>query len=228
MATATSVKERPIIFNGEMVRAILNGTKTQTRRIAALNETLMEPRYKGDSWKQLADTARKAALSISPFQVGMRLWVRETFNALIDPGAPSREVKRKVWNSKEQETEYWVVDYQADGPHTRIMDQTGDRRWQPSIHMPRWASRITLEITDVRVQRLQDISEADAKAEGVPQRAIDTRPGHYNREMFQELWHTIHAADGPNGWDASPWVWALTFKRINGQSSRDNWNRRRK
>src|SRR5690606_3684193 len=103
-----------------------------------------------------------------------------------------------------------------------IDNRAADRRWRPSIHMPRWASRITLEITDVRVERLRDISEADAQAEGV---ALDTEPcdhprrscgdvgclGPTHRAAFAELWMQIN---GAGSWDANPWVWVVSFRRV--------------
>ncbi len=86
--------------------------------------------------------------------------------------------------------------------------------WRPSIHMPRWASRITLEITDIRVERLQEISYADAMAEGVPFTELPPgqgRPDPLHRAKFADLWESIN---GPGSWEANPWVWVIEFKRV--------------
>ncbi|MBN8740682.1 MAG: hypothetical protein BGP24_14870 [Lysobacterales bacterium 69-70] len=215
------MKERPILFSGAMVRALLAGTKTQTRRIAKLNDA-----------GRLQLTCRqwhpndRAAILACPFGLaGDRLWVRETFKPIA-----SGQVKGGYGKVR------YGFAYQADGAtkwarhETEIVDLTGkpptgpmqfqDRPWKPSIHMPKRASRITLEITDVHVQRLQDISEADARAEGVMS-VQSTEPGlesspYYRSlmgpaELFRMLWESIN---GAGSWDANPWVWALTFKRV--------------
>jgi hypothetical protein len=153
--------EKPILFRGEMVRAILSGTKTQTRRVA-----------------------KYAVMQLSPYgQAGDRLWVRETFCR------PRQE--------------FGQVLYRADGvehPH-------GPRT--PAIHMPRTLSRITLEIIEVRLQKLQDITEDDAKAE-LSYGLAAVSPA---RDLFMVLWNTINDKRG-YVWAVNPWVWAITFKRI--------------
>ncbi|HFF8969403.1 hypothetical protein [Serratia marcescens] len=176
------MKERPVIFNGEMVRAILDGRKTQTRR--ALNwkrqpYTEMAERDDGSLWPWAEDGERGGDIWFScPFgEVGDRLWVRETFG---DCG------NRLVYRA---DTE--------DGAASQV------KRWVPSIHMPRWASRITLEITGVRVERLQDISEADAIAEGGTK--------HFNIDWFGPLWASIYGVDS---WNSNPWVWVIEFRRV--------------
>ena len=207
-------RERPIIFSGPIVKAILAGTKTQTRKVVT-----PQPAHKyvagygigrsghpsewgptgstptEDDWRQWAVKA-KCPLGV----VGDRLWVRETYCLETDrdtesyppPHSDGRPVK---WTDCPDWGRYWTQ------PHYRATDPTPELaiddidgpgcRWRPSIHMPRWASRITLEITDVRVQRLQEISEEDAEAEGV---FTSPKNGH--------------------GWDSNPWVWAITFRRL--------------
>jgi hypothetical protein len=182
------MKERSILFSGPMVRAILAGTKTQTRRgVKRLDVRAGMPQPENDSLLSLC----------SPYgQPGDRLWVRETW----------------AWFGCERLP--CEVLYRADG-HTKLYDGYG--RWRPSIHMPRWASRILLEITDVRVERLCDISEADARAEGIK---VD-ECGHAIREedhvawggarsAFADLWASIN---GPDSWAANPWVWVISFRR---------------
>jgi hypothetical protein len=203
--TATAMKERPILMSAEMVRAILDGRKVQTRRLLKPQPDL-----------------------ICPFLIGMTLWVREAFDILDDPaayppGKPPRNLlyDAGAWKIRGPNGERWVVDYRADGPHTRIKDKTGARRWTPSIHMPRWASRITLEIVDVRIERLRSITEADAIDEGVEaieNPDFDAEDPCDDREFshvagFAELWDKLNAKSGAT-WASNPWVFVLTFKRV--------------
>jgi hypothetical protein len=230
------MRERPILFSGAMVRALLAGTKTQTRRA-------MKPQPTADSdgrlwwyWKRgegsanLRDPGVPGVMWLPrcPYgRVGEQLWVRETFKQVA-----SGEIKGGYG-----EVRYGYA-YQADGATiwakrpTIIHDMTGQpptgpmqfqpRPWKPSIHMPKRASRITLEITDVRVQRLQEISEADAQAEGIEASSLPGKYRIYGRDTdgldvdtprcsFQSLWESIN---GAGSWDANPWAWALTFKRV--------------
>jgi hypothetical protein len=217
------MKERPILFSGPMVRALLAGTKTQTRRIIkdqsigerfshmtddglAHLEWLGDPCCGSGVW----DVPEYSANVAAPYgKTGDRLWVRESH-----------------WWFKDEcdhETGYYPpaltaddVEYRADGESTR-------HGWRPSIHMPRWASRILLEITSVRIERLQDISQADAQAEGAP-------PGHpsidqisrefgypdFPRSWYAQLWEEIN---GPGAWAQNPWVWVVEFKRVQQASS---------
>jgi len=217
------MKERQILFNGPMVRAILDGTKTQTRRVILKKRNIPgEPRhYPPDS--QIAQFLR---IADCPYGVpGDRLWVRETF--VLEnceetlPDRPFKEVEDGEWGP------YLVPHYRATEAEPHIVNQElmvdsfDDRtRWSPSIHMPRWASRISLEITGVRVEQVQAISEDDAKAEGCD--APDwpryvtfpdgTRHDLFNaREGFQWTWDSLYAKRGV-GWDANPWVWIVEFK----------------
>ena len=193
----TTTKERPIIFSGPMVRALLAGTKTQTRRV-------MSERHRWHFIEACGD------LALCPYGLpGDRLWVRETF-AKIDG-----------------QTRPWIeTDYRATYAHgDRLGDHLGiKKRWTPAIHMPRAASRITLEITEVRVERLQEISEADAVAEGCARLPLQDGPGAWwsadvdagpalhgrtARDAYRLLWESIN---GPGSWDANPWVWVIAFK----------------
>lgn len=187
------MKERPILFSGEMVRAILDGRKTQTRRIVKPQIKNCEPTFgclagKGFGWFY-GDLFIKEKYG----EIGDRLWVRETF--LVDDN-------RRL--SKNAMRKNYEVDYKAtseDSPHWR---------WRPSIHMPRWASRITLEIIGVRIERLSDITCNDADAEGTP----DLRTIENNWDMkrcFQHLWESINGAES---WAATPWVWVIEFHKL--------------
>ena len=200
------MKERPILFSAPMVRALLAGTKTQTRRVmkpqlvygtvAGLFNSWYLPRSEGGG--TLYPNGKEKILGLCPYgQPGDRLWVRETF-ARIDG-----------------QTRPWIeTDYQATYTHgDRLGDTLGiKKRWTPSIHMPRHASRITLEVTGVRVERLQNISEADAIAEGV-RNSLHLPGGRFARENFEHLWWTVN---GDGSWESNPWVWVIEFKRVEG------------
>lgn len=186
------MKERPVIFNSEMVRAILSGRKTQTRRIA-----------KADNSNHLLGC---------PFgQVGDRLWVREAYQGPLFNFDQMETYLEDT--SKFERPEF--CEYRADGGRTpEYYDADDNLRhgWKPSIHMPRWASRITLEITAVRVERLNDISEEDARAEGVaPSQHIITPPEALYRVGFLKLWQSIY---GEESWRANPWVWVIEFRQV--------------
>lgn len=210
------MKESPILFNGEMVRAILDGMKTQTRR--AIPEKILEKYYSYDDW---CDSVMPRDISCSrqyekeyfmdrfPFgKVGDRLWVRETFWHALNWHTNINGELESHWDGRN------VLGYDADG--FSIGKRSCAKR--PSIHMPRWASRITLEITNIRVERLQDISDEDAKAEGAPdyEEGVDAPPpddGEYKwsyQRSFQNVWDSIY-----KNWSENPWVWAIEFKVIN-------------
>lgn len=176
------MKERGIIFKAEMVRAILDGRKTQTRRIAKIERPSYTYIENGKLWVD----AKEGPIEIQcPYRVaGDRLWVRETF-ALHDKLKPP------------------IVYYRADDPTC----YGSDGAWTPSIFMPRWASRITLEITHVRVERVQEISQADAKAEGMKSSA--TRSAKF---AFIDLWDSIHGKGA--FWERNDWVWMLEFRKL--------------
>jgi hypothetical protein len=191
-----------------MVRAIIEGRKTQTRRIVKYPSTGAFVCVQGywtsqtaDEWWPLVSLDGESASdndgNETPMRCpygkpGDRLWVRETFSYL--------EKKSRA-----------PVAYRANTPEGERVRV--DAPWVPSIHMPRWASRITLEIADVRVQRLRDIGEADAKAEGADpvEEEVISNPAIRYRSAFHSLWSSIH---GLESWSINPWVWAVTFKRV--------------
>jgi hypothetical protein len=161
-------------------------------------------------------THTRSALFTCPFgAVGDRLWVRETFNGFWLDDDVIQEIKDGISKASE------LCSYRADFPDSSVAFEG----WTPSIHMPRWASRITLEITGVRVERLQDISEADAAAEGVPP-VGDLLPDYSDTYLtpkgdfatakvaFQRLWESIYK---PESWQANPWVWVIEFRRVEGK-----------
>jgi len=196
------MKEKPILFSGPMVKAILGGQKRQTRRVIKpqpikelwgnwIYSKSARNVYATDSWMS-AGGMRVQLPKYCPYgQPGDRLWVRETWNSSQLIGWKPSELPHTV-----------PIYYRADDPEAMPI-------WRPSIFMPRWASRITLEITGVGVERVQEISEEDAKAEGI------SAPGYPDvaHEMFAELWDTINAKRG-FGWEKNPWVWVITFKAL--------------
>jgi hypothetical protein len=187
------VKERPILFSGPMVRAILDGRKTQTRRVV-----------KGLPYAPLAFAEFTAADPSGFWGFG------HANNPIHCIHCPYGETGDRLW-VRETHCKYGGgFIYRADyGNLTPISDGVGGP-WKPSIHMPRVASRITLEIVSVRVERLQDISEADAMAEGVE--CCSGWIGHAGepRRIFCDLWKSIN---GPESWAANPWVWVIEFRR---------------
>ena len=211
-----TTKERPILFSAPMVRALLDGSKTQTRRVVK-PQPVYDGRFAG-GWKLKGKKGHEAATcssliaEVCPYgQPGDRLWVREAWRTYRGNDAtPPRDLTtaHRIW-------------YEADD---RCNAAAGKLR--PSMFMPRWASRITLEVTGVRVERLQDISEADSVAEGIERQedGLGWKRGpissdHPNtatrtafpRLAYQSLWEQIN---GPDSWEATPWVWAIEFKRI--------------
>lgn len=207
----STTKERPIIFSGPMVRAILEGRKTQTRRVVKRSGDMefdpVGPHY-GPYWLPYATKADgKDAKVRCPYgKPGDRLWVRET-HAVVPRSA--FRCSTGVQQTLSPNNEHDAVIYREGWERS-----TGGIRWRPSIYMPRWASRITLEITGIRVERLQQISEADAMAEGCPLVNPDPFiPGHGASSAsgwFSDLWEQIH---GAGSWEANPWVWVVEFQR---------------
>ncbi|CDQ54692.1 unnamed protein product [Klebsiella pneumoniae] len=235
----TKISERGMIFNAEMVRALLDGRKTQTRRIMVPQpaddiERGIFPNPEVIGWK--SSRRHKHGSTTAHFchygKPGDRIWVRETWGVvshafsddglMIDwvPDRPATAIHEMPFGNGYY-SGYAI--YAADGDFTWGDDdgyEDGRSCWKPSIHMPRAASRILLEITDVRVERLNAISEEDATAEGVAQ----FRGGfwkHYQpgwtqhqlsaRGSFVTLWKSIY---GEESWNSNPWVWVIKFKRI--------------
>ncbi|MEX5490663.1 hypothetical protein ABFV43_17755 [Pseudomonas fulva] len=249
-------KERPILFSAPMVRAILEGRKTVTRRpikpsMRGFDVSFELHQQDDGSWRPMhtfdescMDAQGTEHPVICPFgKPGDRLWVRETWGVIShdfdqqgnavdwEPDRPAQAIREMRFGRG-----YYSghVVYAADGPCEWAGDEDGggDPRsaWKPSIHMPRVASRILLEITDVRVERLQGISESQALAEGIV--GVDFRPDDgfpicrgymvgpddgsspletHASKVFAGLWRSIN---GPESWDANPWVWVVEFKRI--------------
>jgi len=224
------MKTRPILFSGDMVRALLDGRKTQTRRIA---KNISRDRLFRSGWKAESNDKKKAVSTDAPAgllaegcpfgEVGDLLWVRETFISGFEFDANDMPTeKERTWYRANGDLDCWY-DGGSDFPKENIP-------WKPSIHMPRWASRLTLRITNVRVERLQDMegqhpNESDAIAEGV--NAIHHGDGAYYysafrgephpknwcdpTDAFRELWEQIN---GPESWTANPWVWVIEFEVI--------------
>lgn len=198
------MKDRPILFSAPMVRAILAGQKTQTRRmvrpIGSDDGFVLQdcgsgwwPYRSDDGESAITRDGNETPHSCPYGQPGDRLWVRETWAYGIHALAAARD-------------EDGPFVYSADGStQGRLCD-----RWRPSIHMPRTASRITLEVIGVRVERLCDISEADATAEGTPN-SLHLSGGRFAKENFCHLWETIN---GEGSWSTNPWVWVVKFARI--------------
>jgi hypothetical protein len=216
------MKERPILFSAPMVRALLDGTKTQTRRVVKHKwpHLWTEPWYptgkvltdlpnQSGAWMEFRRRQQDVpgyegspASTLVPCphgQPGDRLWVRETHAPQADCWGAWDKWMGGVGGPKP------IIHYAADGGDPFI------DKWRPSIHMPRWASRITLEVTEVRVERLQDISDADSIAEGVDR--TNTSIAGYARQRYADLWNSING-NTPGSWDANPWVWAISFRRL--------------
>lgn len=198
------MKEMPILFSAPMVRAIIEGRKTQTRRVMKEQPTTLD--HATDPARQVNDRLREILCKYGP--PGTLIWVREEFSG---PHYKSKSPPSE-W-SESDPIWYWADGNPGSGDWTRP---------KPSIHMPRWASRILLEVTGVRVEQLNEISEADAKAEGAMFHdglgighsgwRHDYKDVHANaRSSFARLWESIN---GPGSWEANPFVWVIEFKRI--------------
>ncbi|HBO0981495.1 TPA: hypothetical protein L4E58_001309 [Pseudomonas aeruginosa] len=211
--SAEKPRERPILFNDQMVRAILEGRKTVTRR--AVKDTGFYAIDAAIHGNEVALREREALSTRCPFgQPGDRLWVREAWQGPLISDE-EQAANQSWWKDMTKFQDQAHCAYRASGDNNEYVDPDGyfHCKWKPSIHMPRWASRILLEITAVRVERLQDITEDQAIAEG-----IDTHPmGFYGNGCitaggaFLELWESIN---GDGRWAANPWVWVVEFKRV--------------
>lgn len=210
------MKERGMIFNGEMVRAILDGRKTQTRRPIKWKQTRFTEigeREDGSRWPWNEDAEHACDFwHPCPFgAVGDRIWVRETWQAIHDYCDENGHVdeRRYARSIPRHRGNYWHPVYEeAWGNESR---EDREFPWRPSIHMPRWASRILLEITDVRVERLKSISDGDAIREGCS--TADMKSGDCVADVFARLWASIY---GDESWNSNPWVWVIEFKRVEG------------
>jgi hypothetical protein len=224
-ATKTEVKERPILFSTPMVKAILEGKKTQTRRIVKVTKAqgstvnYCNDRFLNSHGYIAADTDLMHFTRVNcPYgKVGDRLWCRETF--WCDTREPNDCV---IYAENPMQYKYRLEQYTGvcdSGHTTEFLEQHRFWKRKPSIFMPRWASRITLEITNIRVERLQDIGEEDAKAEGV--NILNLSPDEIykfgvfasmsNKQMFELLWNKIN---GEKSWLENPFVWVIEFKKL--------------
>lgn len=205
------MRERPLLMSGPMVRAILDGRKSVTRRVVKPQPpedygTIEVGRFHPTGWTRdgeeypCAETFGAYTLDGEcswrcPYgEPGDRLWVRET------------------WAGEES------CVYRADSPND---DRSNIVRWRPSIHMPRWASRISLEVIEVRVERLQEITEEEAAAEGADPslfREPGLSDGFEHRLSFAHLWDSLNDYRG-YGWDANPWVWVIRFRALTSESA---------
>lgn len=221
------MKERPIVFKTEMIKKVLCGRKTLTRRILNCDHPVVTgfvPNGEYGYWKGTAKSEAVIQQYISTFPlmikcpfgiVGDLIWVRETFMDLSGTGVEHRDSKGKLQKYA----------YAADcpkGSHGDELRKDFGLKWKPSIHMPRLASRILLEITNIHVERLNDISESDAMAEGGPKShpSID----RVSRSLGFKNWSCSHFAqtwdwDNKVKWEANPWVWVVEFKVIQGSEA---------
>ncbi|HDE1970509.1 TPA: hypothetical protein PCF58_004834 [Klebsiella pneumoniae] len=201
------MSERGMIFNAEMVRALLDGRKTQTRRPIKWKQTRFTEigeREDGSKWPWSEDAEHACDFwHPCPFgAVGDRIWVREAFRV------HSRATDVATLAYKASERNSWTEQTRRV-PVAVCNKPATPEKWTPSLHMPRWASRILLEITGVRVERLRSMSQDDARAEGVIAASGPMEAGL----AFRELWESIY---GEESWKANPWVWVIEFKRVEG------------
>lgn len=216
------MKERPILFSAPMVRAILEGRKTQTRRVIKPQPYFNCAGFL--AWKtsgclqNMGRSAEEMLVMHCQFgAVGDRLWVRESWRCGLAGGENGGFTR--------------LINHRADGNALYVlpecftkfdeMEEKHGYRGRPSIHMPRWASRITLEISGIRVERLLDIREEDAMAEGAQPSVYSWPAGSssasamdcngLHRNGFRNLWESIN---GQGSWNANPWVWVIEFKKI--------------
>lgn len=221
--------DRPILFQPEMVRALLAGTKTQTRRLNGLPVIEQQPnglwdihnRYRGVA-NVFEDHIAEEAAAFLPIQPGDRLWVKENY-AIVPRTAyrDSEGVQQTLRPDDDHDAAVYAADWERSKPG----------RWRPSIHMFQWASRLTLHVTEARVQRLQDITSGDALAEGIKStdywnpKSLESRPfdekwwddatfwAEYPQLVYRELWDAINGTrEAPDAWGLNPWIAAYTFE----------------
>jgi len=204
------MNEKPIIFSGPMVRAILEGRKTQTRRVCKLQPQIVdvEPKYEKHTWGFWHDDDYPNGRVIRcPFgSRGTVLWVRE---AWAQPFAESKNSNGVIYRAD-------GADYLGLAERKHGWGEAESDSWKPSIHMPRKFCRLFLTVTDVRVEKLQNISDSDVRAEGISEAAIEKcrewlHPNDCPGEAFSELWNSINEKRG-YGWKENPWVWIIEFE----------------
>jgi len=204
------VEMKPIIFNTLMVQAILDGRKTQTRRVIKPQPN-SKAEYKGtEIGKHVFETDIDMWHIKSPYQPGQVLWVRETWSMIDD----------MPYDNYVYRTDYGTTEDDSFPPSMF--------KWKPSIHMPREAARIFLRVKTVRVERLHDITENDARNEGVKDPYDYQEPSYYNqphvrgmeinKSAFAGLWDSLNAKRG-YGWDTNPWVWVVAFEKISKEEA---------
>ncbi|MEN1617153.1 hypothetical protein AAIG99_16100 [Pseudomonas aeruginosa] len=208
--SAEKPRERPILFNDQMVRAILEGRKTVTRRV--VKDTGFYAIDAAIHGNEVALREREALSTRCPFgQPGDRLWVREAWQGPLISDE-EQAANQSWWKDVTKFQDQAHCSYRASGDNNEYVDPDGyfHCKWKPSIHMPRWASRILLEITAVRVERLHDITPNQCIAEGA-WREKDKELGRGQEAIaaFADLWRSTGG-----DWDANPWVWVIEFKRV--------------
>jgi hypothetical protein len=243
----TKHKERPITFDIYSVRAILAGKKTQTRRVMKPQPDIPHDkrwRYdgvddeEGGHWIEFLSSDGEPTEKYEciadkcPFgEKGDRLWVRETFallhNSWYSPYLPKPDYNDPIYDKGDYSNPNYCCIPQKKEPDciieylaTCIDENSDDYRWRPSIHMPRWASRITLETTEVRVERLRDILEDDAESEGVEPFEYDAPHGKIKDYIagFAYFWDAFNVKCG-YGWDVNPYVWVISFRRVENDNA---------
>ncbi|HHH0020682.1 TPA: hypothetical protein ACPZNJ_004524 [Yersinia enterocolitica] len=219
------MNEKPILFNAEMVNAILSGRKTQTRRIMRDQPEVIPPEDECGvpgywiPYNAGKTMVRNEMMTITcPLgAVGDQLWVRECFRV----HSRATDVATLVYRASERNS--WTEQTRRV-PVSDCNRPVSPEKWTPAIHMPRWASRINLLITGVRVERLNDISDADAMSEGIDADRLAESQDHYDciadhnmtgrptaKGYFSSLWQSIY---GEENWEANPWVWVIEFERM--------------
>lgn len=230
MVESARTKERPILFSGQMVRAILDGKKTQTRRVvkfgvlnpgvrAFMRETV-EAAVSPEGKRVMANYIHLAYKC--PYgKPGDRLWVRETWRAFLGDDPRVEYAAGGTTNLDWENTDAWLKEARQfnelpSAVESGLVQQSEVTRWRPSIHMPRWASRIALEVLSVRVERLNEISSDDAIAEmGWIHNGTYPTEFVYEIREFSKLWESIN---GSGSWATNPWVWVVEFKRVQGDT----------